>query len=123
MPVSEKQDALEAQQVEAPEVVLDRQHFARGGAGVVCVAADRFAAEHGARARRARPDNSHRQAVEDAKPVEETLGLARGRDEPVFGALVADEDEASAGEESSRRAQRVDRYDMSCSASKIVTSS
>jgi hypothetical protein len=47
--------------------------------------------------------------VEDAKAVEETLGLARGRDERVFGALVADEDEASAGEESSGRAQHVDR--------------
>jgi hypothetical protein len=59
----------------------------------------------------------------DAEPVVETLDLARRGRELVLGALVADEDDASLGEQIPRRGKTSTGYDMSCRASKIVTRS
>src|SRR3954465_2604218 len=75
------------QQVEAPEVVLDRQDLARGETGLPRVLLDRARTDDGAGPRRALADHSDRQAVEDAEAVEETLDLAGGCRELVLGTL------------------------------------
>src|SRR2546422_4211813 len=92
---------LGLQQVEAPEIVLDRQHLTGRKAGLVCITLDGCCADHRAGSDRAFPNHADGQAVEDTEAVVEPLHFTRRGRERILGALVADEHDAAVGEEAS----------------------
>jgi hypothetical protein len=65
-------------------------------------------------------DHARGEAVQDAEPAVEALRVSGVEGEALGGLLVGDEHAAAVGEQRTRGLERIDRYAMSCSASKIV---
>src|SRR3954467_2231556 len=76
------------QEVEPPDVVLDRRDDALGETGLSRVCPHRFLAHHGAGAGRVASDHPHREAVQDAHAVVQPLHVARVQGELFGGPLV-----------------------------------
>src|SRR5947208_436703 len=100
---------LRRQEIEAPEVALDRHDVTAREPGLVGVASNSLGPHHGPRAGGAVPDHPDRQAVEDAEAVVEPLDLRRRRGVSVLRPLVADEDDPVLGESSPRTSQNLNR--------------
>ena len=123
-PPDARSGGLAGEAVEPPEVVLDREHLEPGEAGLLGVLPHRALAHHRARSRRVLADHADRQAVEDAEAV--VAGARpdrrRARSARPSARRRRSRDPPSASSPRSVRSTSTG-YDMSWSASKIVTRS
>src|SRR4029450_2509535 len=111
------------QAVETPEGVVNGQDLEPGEAGRGGPTGDGGGAQDRAGGLHRPLGQGGGQAVQDAPAVHEPLHLIAGRGEGLSHPFVGDQDGAVGGQQRAGRPERPTGSPMSCSASKIVTSS